>query len=136
MDLQDDQIISSFWNRYIPVETAAHDPSPCPALQEMIMLNNCNPLLQMSLKALAMTRLGWLNGDAVLSTRGRTQYGLALKNLQRALWDKTLMWEDSTLAAAYCLSIYEVFIPPSGDWEPSTNSQSCLKLPMVAPRGG
>ena len=74
------------------------------------MMSDRSSLLQLSLKALSMTRLGWMDGDTVLATRGRAQYGLALKNLQRALWDKTLMWQNNTLAAAYCLSIYEVFI--------------------------
>ena len=62
----------------------------------------------MSLKALAMTRLGWMNRDTALSIRGRNHYGLALKHLQRALYDKKLMWQDDTLAAAYCLAVYEV----------------------------
>ena len=66
--------------------------------------------MQISLKALAMTRLGWMNGDAALSIRGRNHYGLALKHLQRALYDKTLMWQDDTLGAAYCLAVYEVHL--------------------------
>ena len=55
-----------------------------------------------------MTRLGWIHGDVALSALGRNQYGLALKYLQMALYDKNLTWQDDTLAAAYCLSIYEV----------------------------
>ena len=92
----------------MPADVSAQDPSPAPWLQHIISYGESGPALQFSLKALAMTRLGWINGDAALSTRGRSNYGLALKSLQKALYDKTLMWQDDTLASAYCLSIYEV----------------------------
>lgn len=64
--------------------------------------------LDLSLKALAFTRLGWLKHDNTLTTRGALLYGRALQELQKALWDEQMMWLDETLAAAYTLSVYEV----------------------------
>ena len=111
VELQDDQIIANFWAKFVPLNVTAQDPSPAPWLQQILSSRSGGPAMQSSLKALAMTRLGWIHEDTALSARGHKQYGFALKHLQSALYDKNLMWKDDTLAAAYCLSIYEVCPP-------------------------
>jgi len=44
-----------------------------------------------------------------MATRGYDFYGQALRKLQQALWDERMMWHEQTLAAAFVLSVYEVF---------------------------
>ena len=77
-------------------------------LQQAILVQNPTVALDLSIKALAFTRLGWLKHDNALTTRGTMLYGHALRELQKALWDERMMWLDETLAAAYSLSVYEV----------------------------
>ncbi|KAL9125744.1 MAG: hypothetical protein Q9217_005091 [Psora testacea] len=113
-DLRDDQLIACFYNNFIPKGVLARDLSPALWLQQILLSGAGSPAMRSSLKALAMTRLGWLNGDRALCARGRGQYGIALTHLQKALYDKTLAWQDETLAAAYCLSIYELFEATDG----------------------
>ncbi|KAG8531434.1 uncharacterized protein KY384_003063 [Bacidia gigantensis] len=107
--LQDDQLLACFWINYVPIGSLAQHPSPCPWLQEIMFTTDPHPALKLSLKALALTRLGWLNQDDALSKMGQSNYGLALKHIQHALWDPLAKWSDHTLAAAHLLSIYELF---------------------------
>ena len=124
-DIEDYQLISCFWTKYVPAETTAQDPSPAPWLENALLTNNAGPALRLSLKALALTRLGWIDGNDALTIRGRYQYGLALKHIQRALYDPREMEQDDTLASAHCLAIYEVgFLP--GSW--TYSSLYILKL--------
>ena len=92
----------------MPVDTVAQHASPCPWLKEIMFKKDPNLALRVSLKAFALTRLGWIYKDDALSTLGRAQYGLALKHVQSAIWDPSAVWSDDTLAASHTLSIYEV----------------------------
>lgn len=107
-DLYDAQLISQFWESFAPVGHAAQSPSVCEWLERSIEAPNQTVALQLSIKALAVTRVGWKSNDTALTTRGHAIYGNALKELQKALWDEKTMWLDETLAAAYALSVYEV----------------------------
>ena len=60
------QLISTFWECYMPSRSCAQAGSPCSWLQQSIALANPLPALRLSLKALAMTRLGWLHKDTTL----------------------------------------------------------------------
>ena len=60
------QLISTFWECYVPSSSCAQAGSPCPWLQQSIALLNPLPALRLSLKALAMARLGWLHKDTTL----------------------------------------------------------------------
>ena len=102
------QIISAFWETYIPSKSNAQSGPVCTWLQQSIVHQHAGETLKLSLKALAMTRLGWMNSDDAVAVRGRVYYGRALQQVQKDLWSENMMWEDVTLAAGFVLSIYEV----------------------------
>lgn len=60
------QLISTFWECYVPSGSCAQAGSPCSWLQRSIALPNPLPALRLSLKALATARLGWLHKDSTL----------------------------------------------------------------------
>ncbi len=116
----DQQIISSFWERYIPSNANAQDGSPSHWLQRVIGLPKPGKAIYYSLKALAMTRLGWINGDESLALQGRVFYSRGLQALQKSLSSKDIIYEDDVFAAGYALSVYEVRSPAhtsfTGSW--------------------
>ena len=65
-NVSETQLISNFWECYIPSGSCAQAGSPCAWLQQAIALPNPLPPLRQSLKALAMIRLGWLHKDTAL----------------------------------------------------------------------
>ena len=104
------QLISTFWEHWSPKQSAQ---SGCqvPWLQQALSLPDPSSALRLSLKALAMSRLGWIHRDSALTLSGRALYGQALQVIQKALYDETTMWQDETLASGNILSIYEVGTP-------------------------
>ena len=106
-DLYDAQLISQFWEVYVPIAASTQRVPLCEWLQFSIDSPKPTIALSLSLKALALTRLGWCRNDAALTNRGHLIYGNALKELQKALWDQDTMWLDETVAAAHALAIYE-----------------------------
>ena len=80
----DQQIISSFWEKFIPLDANVQDGSPSNWLQRVIGLPEPGKAIYYSLKALAMTRLGWINGDESLALQGRVCYSSALQVLHKA----------------------------------------------------
>ena len=62
----------------------------------------------MSIKAFAMTRIGWIFKDEALVLQGNLCYGRALNAVQNALSSETSMLQDEVFAAGYVLSVYEV----------------------------
>lgn len=102
------QLISAFWEYYVPSESSAQAGSQCAWLHESICLSNYPPALRLSLIALAMTRLGWLHEDNVLVRGGMTVYGFALTELQKSLSHQPLLFQDETLATCNVLALYEV----------------------------
>lgn len=107
----DQQIVSSFWEKYIPSCTNAQDGSHNHWLQLLIGLPEPGNAICYSLKALAMTRLGWINGDESLALQGRLYYSRGLQVLQKSLSSEKITYEDNTFAAVYALSIYEARSP-------------------------
>ncbi len=101
------QLISTFWDHYIPRQSV-QDGCHCKWLQRALDLPNPSPALRLSLKALAMARLGWIHGDKSLVLDGRVFYSQALQATQRALYDERMMWQDETLATGSVLAFYEV----------------------------
>lgn len=102
------QLISAFWERYIPSRSSAQAGYPCAWLHQSICLPNPPLALRLSLKALALTRLGWLHRDDAFIRGGMVVYGNALRELQKALYDKQSMWQDETLATCNVLALYEL----------------------------
>lgn len=107
----DQQIISSFWEKFIPSDSNAQDGSPSNWLQRVIGLPAPGKAICCSLKALAMTRLGWINGDQSLALQGRLFYSRALQVLQKSLLSEHIIYEDDVFAAGFALSIHEVGNP-------------------------
>ena len=106
-ELIQSQILSSFWNSFSPI----NDPARYTGnvwLQKAIINATSTELLQKSLLALAITRLGSQNHDRDLVIQGRLLYGKALNLLRRALNDDNSRKDDTTLASGYVLSLYEV----------------------------
>ena len=116
----DQQIISSFWEKFVPSDANAQDGSPSNWLQRVIGLPAPGKAISYSLKALAMTRLGWVNGDESLALQGRLFYSRALQVLQKSLLSEHVIYEDDIFAAGFALSIYEVRnpvrTPLTGSW--------------------
>lgn len=107
----DNQIISLFWERYIPsTDESVSDGSPCGWLQQVI--SSPSPpdtdALQLSLKALTITRLGRMNQDDRLALQGQSCYVRALHQLQKALRSDHAVGQDETFAAGYVLALHEV----------------------------
>lgn len=95
----DQQIISSFWDKFIPMDANAQDGSPSNWLQRVIGLPEPGKAIYYSLKALAMTRLGWINGDESLALQGRLCYSSALQLLRKSLSSEHVIYEDNIFAA-------------------------------------
>ncbi|CAD6590867.1 MAG: hypothetical protein ASARMPREDX12_004762 [Alectoria sarmentosa] len=104
----DQQIISTLWEKYTPSISSVQAGTPCVWLQHIIDLPTRGMPLQLSLKAFAMTRIGWINKDETLVLRGNMCYGRALNAIQNSLSSEASMW-DELFAAGYVLSVYELF---------------------------
>ena len=107
-NMSEAQLISAFWECYTPSTSMAQAGSPCAWLQQSICVPNPPPALRLSLKALAMTRLGWLRKDEAFVHEGKVIYVNALRELQKALYNQNSMWQDETMAACNVLALYEV----------------------------
>ena len=103
------QLISTFWDHFIPQQSGRPQAGcQCKWLQQALDFPNPSPALRLSLKALAMARIGWINRDDTLVHHGRVLYGQALQAIQKALYDEHAMWQDDTLATGNVLAWYEV----------------------------
>lgn len=107
-NLFDQQIVASFWAKYLPTDASARGRQPCVWLEQVLALPNPTEPLQLSLKALAMTRLGFVHRDEALCLQGNKYYGHALQAVQKALYNERTMQDDQVFAAGYVLSVYEV----------------------------
>lgn len=101
------QLISTFWEHWVP-QQSVQTGCQCPWLQQALNLPDPSPALRLSLKAVAMARLGWIHQDDRLVLSGRVSYGQALQEVQKALYDERTMWKDETLATGNVLAVYEV----------------------------
>lgn len=102
------QVVGLFWSVWAPIDNVAQNPSDTEWMKIALQTPNSTVALQLSSRALALSRVGWANDDDGLKIHGGLVFGTALRELQKALWDENLMWRDETLAAAYILSNYEV----------------------------
>lgn len=105
----DQQLISNFWEKYIPADARTQGlQSPCLWLKQIIALPNRGQALQLSLKALALTRLGFVTNDESMARQGSINYVGALQLVQRDLQCEDLVMRDDLFLAGYTLAIYEV----------------------------
>lgn len=108
----DQQMIAKLWEKYTPPINSAQAATPCVWLQHIIDLSTRGVPLDLSLKAFAMTRIGWMNKDESLVLQGNQYYGRALNAVQKALSSEASMWQDELFAAGYVLSVYEASVHP------------------------
>ena len=120
------QVISSFWEKYVPFSARAQNGTPCAWFQQVISLPNPGEALSCSLKAFAMTRLGWIHGDKSLALQGNTFYSRALQVLRKALLSENMIYEDQIFAAGYVLSVYEVRGPSLVQRQLLSNSSAAI----------
>lgn len=106
----DQQMISALWNKYTPPISSAQAETPCVWLQHIIDLPTRGIPLDLSLKAFAMTRIGWMDKNESLVLQGNQYYGRALNAVQKSLSSEASMWQDELFAAGYVLSVYEVSV--------------------------
>lgn len=101
------QLNSTFWEIYMPRQSV-QTGCQCSWLQQALDLSEPPPALRLSLKALALARLGWIHQDSTLVINGRVLYGQALQEVQKTLYNDQTMWQDETLATGNVLALYEV----------------------------
>ncbi|KAJ9649909.1 hypothetical protein H2198_010766 [Neophaeococcomyces mojaviensis] len=109
-----------FWDLYLPhgiaeardgmLQKCNHPPNWTSILLE---LPHDEPALELAFSALSISRVGRSNHDIRLVKESTKVYGRALKDLQRALTDKSRTQTEEVLAACSLLGLYEVF--ESGD---------------------
>ncbi|KAH0837397.1 hypothetical protein FOPE_05043 [Fonsecaea pedrosoi] len=115
IQLNDAQLVSSFWDRY-SADPARSSRVREPAwLYHSLCITTPTTTLRLALLSLAYTRTGRLQNNQVLLTKGQELYCQALRSMQTALYDPQLMRSDDTLAAARCMVLYESFESTSGD---------------------
>jgi hypothetical protein len=114
--LTEDQLVASFWDSFaespLQLTTRATEPT---WLHLSISLTPSSETLQRALLSIACIRLGRLYGDRNMILKAQRVYGQALRLMQSALHDDELVQDDSILAAARCMLLYESFEAPSGN---------------------
>ena len=142
----DQQIISTLWDIYAPSVNSVQGGAPIIWLQHLLSLPTRGIPLQLSLKAFAMTRVGYMNKDESLALQGNLCYGGALNAVQKALSSESLVLQDELFAAGYVLSVYEVDFPPRFPFQIQTQAynppairinhsiNSWLEQPFVRPQ--
>ena len=120
------QLVSAFWECYVPSGSSAQAGSSCAWLQQSICLPDPPPALRLSLNALAMTKLGWIQNDDAFVRGGRAVYGNALRELQKTLYDERSIRQDETMATCNVMALYEVSKFTMDHFPPfSSDSSSC-----------
>ncbi|KAL6716939.1 hypothetical protein ACLMJK_004851 [Lecanora helva] len=106
--MNDQQLMSAFWEKYIPLKANVQDGSACLWLEQVMWTPNKSETLQLSIKALATSRLGWLNRDQPLALQGSVTYVKALQSVQSALWRGNAALDDDLFVAGYVLAVHEM----------------------------
>ena len=104
----DQQLISSLWELYTPLTDTAQGKPTCIWLEQVLQLPNHGEALQRSLKALALSRVGFFNKDNSLALQGNSLYVQALQSVQKTLWRQNAVEVDDIFVAGYVLALYEV----------------------------
>ncbi|EXJ66468.1 uncharacterized protein A1O5_10620 [Cladophialophora psammophila CBS 110553] len=113
--LNEDQVISSFWEGYSTSSTPYSRTREPAWLYHSINVSAPTTPLRQALLSLAYIRIGRLQNNQTLILKGQKIYGQTLRLMQNALYDPQLMRHDEILAAARCLVLYEAFESTSED---------------------
>ncbi|KIW30982.1 uncharacterized protein PV07_02667 [Cladophialophora immunda] len=113
--VNEDQLISSFWEGYSTVSPQYSRTREPAWLYHSINISASITPLRLALLSLAYTRTGRLQNNQTLIRKGQEIYGRVLRLTQNALYDPQLMRHDELLAAARCMVLYEAFESTSED---------------------
>ena len=105
-----DLFIADLLETYLP-QSNLSPTEPTSWLQIAVNIPEPGEAFYNALSALSLAVAGRTRLDPDLSNEGSRKYGLALHELQKALWDDQRMYEDQTLAACMTLICYEVITP-------------------------
>jgi hypothetical protein len=95
-------------------------------LPELLMRT---PSLEASMSAISASVIGRMHNDHALVKESLKLYTIALHELQKALWNPKLMYDEETLAACLCLSLYEVIECPGDGYQAYYNHcKGCMRL--------
>lgn len=90
------------------------------------------PAMETSIMAMCFAKLADFNGDERLRFEGLQLYHRALRELQLALLDPELLYDEQTLGACVALTHYELSQCPSDSMEPYMNHVAgCEKLLQI-----
>ena len=103
-------LIQAFLLNCFPFDWPLTSHSWIPLLGE---LPTKSQALEISSAAVAASALGHMFHNNALVKQGLNHYIQGLQQLQKALWDPSLMREDGTLAACMALSLYEALESPN-----------------------
>ena len=101
------QLLSAFLSSYIPQGSLGKTDAK-PWLTLLPTVPNPTKALEVASSAVCTARVGRVHGDMRLIFESRQLYAKALKVVQHALWDKSEMYKDETLAACMSLAMYEL----------------------------
>lgn len=107
------QILHTFICSYIPTTRLGESQA-----KNWMMIIPTLPVigkaLESSILALSTARLGRMRGNDSLVHESLKLYTQGLWELQKALWNPRLMYQDDTLGACMALKMYEVLECPGG----------------------
>lgn len=107
-----DLYIADFLSIYL-TRTSSSATTPASWLQIVINVPTPGEALCFAISALSLAVVGRARGNLALSVEGARKYGKALWELQKALWDDHLKFQDQTLAACITLVLYEIYECPA-----------------------
>jgi hypothetical protein len=101
------QLLQEFLHHHLPNEEVGM-PRRRMWLLRLPELPQMIPALEFSAMALCLAKLGEVHHDQALTHESLKLYNHGLRQLQTALWDPRLMYDDQTLAACLTLAGYEL----------------------------
>lgn len=107
MDLTTEQIRNTLIAEYLPATDSRSSPF-AEFLTQTLELDPWGEVLETSLLALTMARLGKTQDNSSMMLQSQLKYGKALRLLQHAIVDDDLSIRDQTIAASNTLKLFEV----------------------------
>lgn len=122
------QLLASYASQYHSMSVYGQ-PDACAWITALPSLAKPSKALASCSFALSMARLGTTLNAQDMVQESLKMYTQGLHYVQLALWDKTLMYSDDTLAACLLLTMYEVYQCPSDNRSGfSSHHDGCAKL--------
>lgn len=122
------QLINAFITTCVP-DSALQSGITGPWLILLSQLQMRTKVLETTSLAISAAVLGRSNNDTTLVKESLKLYTRGLRELQNALWNSNLMYDDETFAACFLLSLYEVMECPGDAYSAYvSHCTGCLKL--------